>query len=327
VNTTASWRDTAYSRSYDPFLTDVAGNHTVIIDTNLNRQYFSVDSQITGPVFNRVWDTPDNGYAEKFKHSIEPFLNLTRTSKIDNSQQVIKLEGIDQVVGGDTALTYGLINRFYAKRRSPVAGQPGLAREILTVQLTQTYHTVAAATAVDPGYSSGNNGDEDNHFLPLALNVRAQPTTEFNASARAEFDSRYKELRQIDVSANYAWSSQLQVNAGWHKRAFIAELRDFSNPNQLNHSVDAASTVRTRDNKYGAIYNVTYDLLRTTLLQQRISGFYNAQCCGLAFEFQKFQFGAGTGTITSDHRFFMSFTLAGLGNFSPFNGALSGVPR
>jgi LPS-assembly protein len=325
VNTTASWRDTAYSRSYDPFQVDPINKKPfVVVDTNLNRQYFSVDSQITGPVFNRVWDTPDNGYAEKFKHSIEPFLNLTRTSKIDNSEQIIKLEGVDQVVGGDTAYTYGLINRFYAKQRSPVAGQPGQAREILTVQLTQTYHTVAAATAVDPGNSSGNLVDEDNHFLPLALNVRAQPTLEFNASARAEFDSRYKELRQIDVSANYAWSSQLQVSAGWHKRAFIAELPDFNDPARLNHSVDAASTLRTRDNKYGAIYNLTYDLLRSTMLQQRISGFYNAQCCGLAFEFQNRHFGAG---IPPDHRFFMSFTLAGLGNFSPFNGALSGVPR
>jgi hypothetical protein len=31
--------------------------------------------------------------------------------------------------------------------------------------------------------------------------------------------------------------------------------------------------------------------------------------------------------VASDHRFFLSFTLAGLGNFSPFNGAMSGVPR
>jgi hypothetical protein len=31
--------------------------------------------------------------------------------------------------------------------------------------------------------------------------------------------------------------------------------------------------------------------------------------------------------VPADHRFFLSFTLAGLGNFSPFNGALSGVPR
>jgi LPS-assembly protein len=328
VNTTASWRDTAYSRSYDPVLTDpITGQRTVIVDTNLNRQYFSVDSQITGPVFNRVWDTPDNGYAEKFKHSIEPFLNLTRTSAIDNVDQIIKLEGVDQVVGGDTAYTYGLINRFYAKRRSPVAGQPGQAREIVTVQLTQTYHTKTQASAVDPGYSSGNNGDENNHFLPLALTVRAQPTIEFNATARAEFDSRYKELRQIDVSANYAWSSQLQVTGGWHKRGFIEGLTGFNDPALLNQSFDAISTLRTRDNKYGTIYSFTYDVLRSTMLQQRISAFYNAQCCGLAVEFQNWHYGGGTTPVTTDHRFFMSFTLAGLGNFSPFNGALSGVPR
>jgi hypothetical protein len=63
-------------------------------------------------------------------------------------------------------------------------------------------------------------------------------------------------------------------------------------------------------------------------VQQRISGFYNAQCCGLAFEYQTYNYGQRTTVAgQSDHRFFLSFTLAGLGNFSPFNGALSGVPR
>jgi hypothetical protein len=63
-------------------------------------------------------------------------------------------------------------------------------------------------------------------------------------------------------------------------------------------------------------------------VQQRISAFYNAQCCGLAMEYQTTNYGVGgLSPIPSDHRFFLSFTLAGLGNFSPFNGALSGVPR
>ena len=64
------------------------------------------------------------------------------------------------------------------------------------------------------------------------------------------------------------------------------------------------------------------------MLQQRISGFYNAQCCGIAFEYQRYNFGGYVGLPDpADHRFFLSFTLAGLGNFSPFNGAMSGVPR
>jgi hypothetical protein len=64
------------------------------------------------------------------------------------------------------------------------------------------------------------------------------------------------------------------------------------------------------------------------MLQQRISGFYNAQCCGIAAEYQSYNFGGLVGVpIPADHRFFLSFTLAGLGNFSPFNGALGGLPR
>ena len=65
------------------------------------------------------------------------------------------------------------------------------------------------------------------------------------------------------------------------------------------------------------------------MLQQQISVFYNAQCCGIAFQFQSYNFG-GIGSnvpVPADHRFFLSFTLAGLGSFSPFNGAMSGVPH
>ena len=86
--------------------------------------------------------------------------------------------------------------------------------------------------------------------------------------------------------------------------------------------------MRTRNNKYGAIYSFAYDVFHSTMIQQKISGFYNAQCCGVAFEFQNSHFGtSGVTSLAANHRFFMSFTLAGLGNFSPFNGALGGVPR
>ena len=65
----------------------------------------------------------------------------------------------------------------------------------------------------------------------------------------------------------------------------------------------------------------------STMIQQRISAFYNAQCCGIAFEYQTLQLPDVHGRVVpTDHRFFLSFSLAGLGNFSPFNGALNGVP-
>ena len=130
------------------------------------------------------------------------------------------------------------------------------------------------------------------------------------------------------ASGIYSWSSRLQTTLGWSKKAFIEELTGFNDKNYLDHSVNTSTSMHTKDNRVGTIYAFNYDVLRSSMINQRLSGFYNAQCCGIAFEYQTYNFGAfSSSPIPSDRRFFVSFTLAGLGNFSPFNGALSGVPR
>ena len=53
-----------------------------------------------------------------------------------------------------TAYTLRRQQPFYAKRRPAVAGQAGQAREILTVELQQTYHTNERAAQFDPQYST-----------------------------------------------------------------------------------------------------------------------------------------------------------------------------
>ena len=153
------------------------------------------------------------------------------------------------------------------------------------------------------------------------------PTNDINATARAEFDGRYHALRTISAQGGYS-SQFVQTNIGWSKNGYIPELVGFNDRRFLDHYINGSSNVRTSDNKYGAQYSFNYNVLHSALTQQRVTAFYNAQCCGLAFEYQTYNYGAGSiSPIPADHRFFLSFTLAGLGNFSPFNGALSGVPR
>jgi LPS-assembly protein len=320
VNSTVSWRDTYYTRSLDP----TAGK---TVDDSLSRRFYSLQAQIVGPVFNRIWDTPDNEYAEKFKHSVEPVLTVTRTSAIDNYDHVPQFDGTDAFVGGVNN-TYGLNNRFYAKRHL-TPGAPGQAREIVDVELSQSYYTNQNQAQYDRQYQTTNSGGEaPSHFSPIALSVRVMPTNEVNATARAEFDSRYHSLRSISASGGYSFGTYLQTQVGWSKRAFIAELSDFNDPTRLDQTLNTSATARTKDNKYGAVYSFNYDVLHGAMLQQRVSGFYNAQCCGLAMEYQTYNYGtASLAPIPADHRFFLSFTLAGLGNFSPMNGALGGVPR
>jgi LPS-assembly protein len=318
VNSTLSWRETFYTRSLDP--TDDS-----VIDSSVNRNYFTVAAQLVGPVFTRVWNTPDNGYAERFKHTIEPYLNLQRTSSIDNYDQIVKIESIDQIYGGTTSYTYGLNNRFYAKRR---IGQTSQALEILAVEIGQTYYSNPAASQVDPRYSTSTTVTTPNNFSPVAINVRATPTQTVNASLRAEIDSKYHELRSMSASGTYNWRQQLLTTAGWSHTFYIEELPGFNNPDTLSHYLQMQNTLQTRDRRYGAVYQFNYDIKKHALLQERISAFYNAQCCGIAFEYQRYNFtGLPQYVVPADHRFFLSFTLAGLGNFSPFNGGLSGVPR
>jgi len=325
VNSTLAWRDTHYSRS---LAIDPVTNATKTAESDLNRRFFTMQAQVLGPVFNRVWDTPDNGYAEKFKHSVEPFLNIMRTSSVDNFNQIIQIDGTDTIVGGTTQYAYGINNRFYAKR--PLG--PGLRsqpREILDVQVTQTYYSNSQASQYDSRYATSSNTAAANNFSPILISVRGMPTNDINATASIEIDSKYLALRQVSAGGSYSWTGRVQTTASWSKRAYIPQLLGFDDPANLTQAITAQSNVHAKDNKFGGIYSFSYDVLLGRMLNQRMSGFYNSQCCGVAFEFQTFNYGGITAglPVAADHRFFMSFTLAGLGNFSPFNGAMSGMTR
>ena len=324
VNTSFSWRDTWYSRSLDPTTIDPVTNQPAIIDQSLNRQFFTFTAQMLGPVINRIWDTPDNGYAEKFKHSVEPYLNIQRTSQVPNYYQIIQQDATDAIVGGTTSYNYGITNRFYAKRRE---GGRAQAREIIDVQLDQTYYSNQLASQYDPRYATSFTGATPSNFSPFALSVRAIPTNDFNFNLRAEFDSTYKALRTIAAGGTYAWTGRLQVNLSWSKKNYIPELSGFNDPNQLDHYINSSINLHTRDNRVGGIYQFNYNILVGIMQQQQISMFYNAQCCGISFQYQSYNYSGIDVPVPIDHRFFISFTLAGLGNFSPFNGALGGVPR
>jgi hypothetical protein len=324
ANTTFSWRDTYYTRSLAP--ADTPQVLTPLVDADVNRRYFTIQSQLIGPVFNRIWNTPGNGYAEKFKHTIEPFFTVQRVSSVDNFNRIPQSGG-DVEYGGRTRYSYGVNNRFYAKRRT-TSNTPATAREFISVELSQFYYTDARAARYDRECQTCQLSTTATKFGPISLNVRATPSNDVNASVRAEFDSRYHDLRTISAQTTYSWSGRLQTTGSWSKSAFIDPLTGLSDPQFRNQSLNVSTSAHTRNNRFGGAYSVYYDVYQKFIRNQRMTGFYNAQCCGIAFEYDTANYtGSAYSTLPGDHRFFMSFTLAGLGNFSPFNGALGGVPR
>ncbi len=117
LNSTMSWRDTYWTESLN--------TQGVQIPDSVNRQFFDLQARITGPVFNRIFETPNSGYATKFKHVIEPTVVIQRVTGIDVFNRIVQIDGADSIVGGTTRVTYGLNNRLYAKKDS--------AREIVSL--------------------------------------------------------------------------------------------------------------------------------------------------------------------------------------------------
>jgi hypothetical protein len=58
VNSAVSWRGTYWTESLDA--------DKIQVPTPIGRKFFDFTSRITGPVFNRIFNTPNNGYAQKF---------------------------------------------------------------------------------------------------------------------------------------------------------------------------------------------------------------------------------------------------------------------
>lgn len=322
INTSAAWRDTFYTRSVDPDTIDPQTNRASIIDETLNRHYFTLQADLVGPVFNRIFDTPGSGYAERLKHTIEPFARITRVTETEDFERVVLYDSVDHIIGNTTRIEYGLENRLYAKR--PLGGSVSVAQEILRVGIRQTYYTDGRQALNDRDYATGV-GNQENRYSPIALDVRATPADSWNATLRAEVDSRYKELRTLSVSGNYNPSEQVRVTAGWQQRFFVENLPGFDEPRSVSRDLTANVFMQMPNSRLGGRYEINYDVRRALLRQQRVTAFYNAQCCGLALEYQTFDLsGRGAGT---DSRFFISFTLAGLGSFSPLSGAMRDVPR
>jgi len=322
INSTLNWHDTFYTRSYAP--KEKPSDPLIVTDQHLNRPIFIFQTQFVGPVFNRIWDTPGNGYAEKFKHTIEPSVTVQRTSAVDDFERILVFDGIDQYTGG-TNVTYRVNNRFYAKRKL-TPGAAAVAREIVGVELSQSYYTNQLQAQWDTQYAT-TGSTPPSHFSALTLSVRVVPTDAITANVQAEFDSKTRALRQVSAQGSHNWTGRVQTSASWTKRVFVPAPGQV-NRGVLNHYLNATTSIHTHDNRVGGIYSLAYDVLESRVTQQRMSAFYNAQCCGIAFEYQTYNYGQNSvSPIPLDQRFFLSFTLAGLGNFSPFNGGLGQVPR
>jgi LPS-assembly protein len=315
ITSSVAWHGTYYSHSLNA--------RRQQIEEPIFRRYFDLRSEIVGPVLTRVFNTPGNGYAEKFKHVIEPTFTVQRVTAIDNREQIVLLnDSGDYAIGNTTRVTYGLTNRLMAKTADSSSRAGG--REILSANIDQSYYSDPRASQFDDQYSTSFRGRAPSKYSPVALRVRASPTDLLSSTLRLEYDVQEGSIQSISAQGDVGVGDWLRTSAGWSQRRLRTSVLDLDPINHDNYLTGSAS-VRSSGNRLGSTYSFNFDVGRSTMLQQRIIGYYNAQCCGFAVEYQTFDFpDIDRFRVAQDRRFNISFTLAGVGTFSNLLGAFGG---
>jgi LPS-assembly protein len=313
VNSVVSWRGTYWTESLD-----LTGSRPVQVPVGIGRRYVDLQARITGPVFNRIWNTENNSYAQKFKHVVEPTLTIQRVTPIENFDRIVRLDSVDNVIGKVTRLNYGVSNRLYAKKES--------SREIVSLLISQSYYTDANAAQYDQQVQAGYATTAPSHYGPVALQLRASPTDRIQGAFRTDWDSTAHALRSLSASGSATLGEWLDTTIEWSQRRYIPGLRGFDNEASASNYLNTSTTIRRPGNRIGGTYSFYYDLKADTFQQQRITAYYNAQCCGIGIEYQTYDFGTSFAAlgVPQDRRFNVSFTLAGVGTFSNLFGAFGG---
>ncbi|MEO8679751.1 MAG: putative LPS assembly protein LptD [Vicinamibacterales bacterium] len=316
ANATVAYRTTYFSESLDPITKRQ-------IETPVSRNYADLRAEVIGPVFSRVF-SPNNAIADRLKHVIEPSWSVQRRTKIDNQNLIPTTAGggYDTIIGGSTQMTYGLANRIMVRKTGGAENDPTSApREVLNVSLKQSYYTDERASQYDTSYSFGYLSRPASPYSPIALIARASPTLPTAVDLRLEYDPVAGATRRVlgfGLNGTMRWDV-LDASAGWNRRAYSTPT---ANGATASNYLQSQANMRFSGGKVGGTALFNWDIERSVLLNQRYVAYYNAQCCGISFEYQAFNFpNTSNFPVPKDRRFNLSFTLAGVGSFSNFLGA------
>ncbi|MDQ3071397.1 MAG: hypothetical protein M3R55_16910 [Acidobacteriota bacterium] len=320
LSTSLSYRATWWSRSLD----ETTG---AIVEVPLSRRHYEMQVNATGPIFNRVFLSPGSRFAQRWKHVIEPSATFSRASPITISKRILTdYDSVDLVAGDITRMDYAFTNRLYMKQGEGAAGR---VREFASVVVNQSYYTDSKAAAEDQvaRNPSGLHFPRSN-FSPISATASLTPIPTVTLGFRTQYEKISGTFRQLSAGGTLKVSRFVDLNGSWSKQRQPKDSPYASSPYYNSHSVSGTSTFQSERNTFGGSYNVHYDIRNSGFLNQRLTAYYNAQCCGVGIEYQKINLpnydGRQGGVL--DRRFNLSFTLAGIGSFSDFFGAFGADP-
>lgn len=281
---------------------------------SVDRRFAELRLETVGPTVSRVFNTPGNFYAEKFKHVIGPEVGWTYRTAVEDFARVPKYDIHDYHLGTNQ-VTYALVNRLYAKRRNRATGKQDTL-EVLQWRLGQTYYVNIGEgqNDFDPNYSSAffGPGGVPAHYSPLQSRLRFRPTQHISSSFHYEYDVNFKQTRSLGLSASIGYD-RLSLQGDWYRSRRAA--RRVENRVLTSDTARGSARLGLLPGRLTVEGSLDYDLLYQNLVQATARARWTVQCCGFTVEVLKSDY-----NIKQDRQIRFSIELANIGSIGNFMG-------
>ena len=279
-------------------------------ELGLAQRFYGGDVQVVGPKVERVFESPNNFYAARYKHLIEPEVTWDYRVSGDAFDLVKRHDRRDRYPTTNE-VSFGLVNRVLAKRyRDGV--EESTATDLITWRIVQSYFFLPEAGAYNSRYVSSSFEDEQTvEKSPIRSDFRFQPDQNVNGDWTMEWDPDDRVFSSIRVGTRVGdYRSNRQFSFNWSRRARRIEATD-----DEPEKIDANSYLRGQaDFLTGELVrtgvSVNYDLTERRLSNLSVRADILFQCCGVNVEWTRFNL-----VSRSENIFRFGISIGGLYSF------------
>ena len=294
--------ETFYSESQQPYL----GNYqTVGANVVRSARDFSLD--LVFPTLERLY-SQKSFLGDKLKHVIEPRATYRYVTGIGNEfNRFIRFDEND-LQSNTNEVEIALANRLYAKKGNTL-------REVFTWEIAQKRY-------FDPTFGGALVSGQRNVFestadltgyaflvgprstSPVVSTFRASPINGLNVQWQTDYDPRVRAIVNSTMSVDYRWKKYV-ISGGNNEVHNSPLLTPYAN--QFRGRVGYGDT---NHRGWNAAVDFIYDYRQQVLLYTTTQVTYNTDCCGLSFQYRRYNVGIRDETLE-----YFSFSIANIGNF------------
>lgn len=277
---------------------------------DLTRRYVEASLDLRGPRFARVFGSPIGAFSDKIKHVIGPEVMWVYRNAVDARTTIPRFDVVDNTFAANE-VRYGLVNRFYARRKNK-AGKP-TPFEFLSWTVYRKHYIDPPLGFSDPDFTTpflrvaGGAPPKDS---PVRSVLSFKPAPGWSVDWTEEYDVDAQNTTRRDLRLGMGGAAG-RLRASWTLQPQITD-------------VDGTTVILPRDEAVGgwldlgsarsaialnmsAQYSLVQKIFINRSLQLRLSG----QCLGVMLNVMERQYFRGQKPVRS---FGFAIELANLGS-------------